>query len=122
MQALRAMNAHAPIPRGLPALSALGLSRLGSSSPMPPCPLASRSPSVLCTPYSEIWLNLCTFAQAEGRFAPLHGIFAACPLPPPQTRLQGPSCLSFGRLERLYLSRVGSGLRTDLASPGVYPR
>jgi hypothetical protein len=46
-----------------------------------PCPLASQSPqqSVLCTPYSEIWLNLCTFAQAEGRFAPLHGIFAACP-------------------------------------------
>ena len=120
MQALRAMNTHAPIPRGLPALSALGLSRLGSSSPMPPCPLASRSPkysvlrtlksgltfarlhrppadlhlctvslhlpytryssqpvpfigsSVLCTPYSEIWLNLCTLAQALGRFAYLH--------------------------------------------------
>ena len=51
MQALRAMNTHAPIPRGLPALSALGLLRLGSSSPMPPCPIASRSPqySVLRT-------------------------------------------------------------------------
>jgi len=81
VQALRAMNTHAPIPRSMPALSALGLLRLGSSSPMPPCPLASRSPqqSVLCTPYSEIWLNLCTFAQASGRFAPLLGVFATCP-------------------------------------------
>jgi hypothetical protein len=76
VQALGAMNTHEPIPRGLPALPALGLLRLGSSSPMPPVSPCQPVPSALCTPYSEIWLNLCTFTQAEGRFAPLHGIFA----------------------------------------------
>ena len=60
MQALRAMNTHAPIPRGLPALSALGLSRLGSSSPLSPCHLANRPPqySVLRTLKSGLTFTL----------------------------------------------------------------
>ena len=80
MQALRAMNTHAPIPRGLPALSALGLLRLGSSSPMPPCPIASRSPqySVLRTLKSGL-----TFARLHRPPADLHlCLFAACSSPP----------------------------------------
>ena len=79
MQALRAMNTHAPIPRGLPALSALGLLRLGSSSPMPPCPLASRSPqySVLRTQKSGL-----TFALLHRPPDDLHLCTVFSPLAP----------------------------------------
>ena len=49
MKALRAMNTHAPIPRGLPALSALGLLRRGFS-PTPNPIHATRGDSVAPPP------------------------------------------------------------------------
>jgi hypothetical protein len=77
VQALRAMNIHSPIPRGLPALSALDLFRLGSSSPMPPRLLASQSPrhSVLRTLKSGF-----TFALLHRPLADLHFCTASSPL------------------------------------------
>jgi len=59
-----------------------------SASPILDTP--ANHPPLLAPPYSEIWLNLCTFAQALVRNALLHGVFAAYPPTPTSPPTSGP--------------------------------